>query len=416
MLKPITTVLTGTVLAQGIALLFLPIISRTYAPAEFGGFQLVASSLALLMPIAALRLDFAILRLRSPSQLPSLLALCGLLNIAGALLILAVQWLVLPWLFPASQGQLWAGWMLPAGFLAAGLFQTLSYVPVRNKRYRMMSISKVAQSGLFHAISALSGWILSAPGAIVLVGTDIVSRAIASGLIIADTVRGGSMGRISIGRMVRLLRVYRNYPLYSMPASVIGAIVAAAPVVWLSLHYGTEAAGQFGMAWRTTFQPLAMLVYAIAQVISADLSQRIRHADGGGRRLILRVTGNMLLIGGPLVLIAGWFGQPLLALALGPGWAEAGRMLTAMTPLLLASLISGPINMALVISGRPAVQFGWECCRAALVIGVLLGGGNYGLTAVETVALFSASMFLMALAFLMLAIFWADRPRARSRR
>lgn len=412
MLRSISTVMSGTVVAQGLALLLLPVISRVYEPKEFGEYQVLASAVLMLLPLAGLKMEFAILRLRSSAELPSLLGLCVLLNIATALLLMLSLWVGVPVLAPASTGALWAGWMLPASFLAAGLYQTFVYLPVRDKRYFMMSASKVVQTGLFHGGAAASGWLVAAPSALWLLVWDVTSRVIGSAMIVGDLLKHqkARMRRATLARMWRMFRAYRRFPLYSLPGSFIGALVSSAPVFLLTSSHGVEAAGQFGMAWRAAFMPVAMLIYAVSQVVSADLSQRVRSGSEDTRAILIKVVRMSALIGVTPLLLVYVLAEPLTPWALGAKWVEAGRMIAVMTPLLLGTILTGPINMVLVITGRTRLQFVWEICRAVVVLGTLWLCANAEQSAVQSVSAFSLAMLCMALLFVALAAWPTRRP------
>lgn len=415
MLRSISTVMSGTVVAQALALLLLPVISRVYEPKEFGEYQVLASTVLMLLPLAGLKMEFAILRLRRSAELPSLLALCVSLNVITALLLMLLLWVGVPVIAPASAGAMWAGWMLPASFLAAGLYQTFVYLPVRDKRYFMMSASKVAQTGLFHGGAAASGWLLTAPSAVWLLVWDVVSRLVGLSMILGDLLshQKQCMRRATLTSMRRLFRAYRRFPLYSLPGSFIGALVSSAPVFLLTSSHGVEAAGQFGMAWRAAFMPVAMLIYAVSQVVSADISQHVRSGGDGARATVVKVARHSALIGiAPLLLVYA-YAEPLTPWVLGAQWVEAGHMIAAMTPLLLGAIVTGPINMVLVIMGRPGVQFGWEVARAVVVLGTLWLSTAAGLSAVECVGTFSFAMLAMALLFVALAV-WPSRGALQS--
>lgn len=418
MLRSISTVMSGTVVAQGLALLLLPVISRAYAPSEFGEYQVLASAVLMLMPLACLKLEFAVLRLRSTAELPSLLALCALLNTGIALLLLLGLQLGVPLFAPASAGALWASWLLPASFLAAGIYQTLQYLPVRNRRFVTISASKVAQTGLLHGGAAANGWLVSSPPGLSLVAWDITSRLIGVAIITADWLRDQrvAMKAATVSRMKRLLKAYRFYPLYTLPGSLIGSVVSAAPVFMLTSSHGVEAAGQFGMAWRATVMPAGMLIYAVSQVVSADLSQRIRNGDKDARATVIRFARLSALIGIAPVLLVYAVAEPLTPRVLGAQWSEAGRMIAAMAPLLLGAILNGPINMVLVITGRPGLQLVWEVTRAAVVLGTLWIGAGAGLSAVGSVGAYSVAMLAMSLLFVALAVWPSRRPLRASAR
>lgn len=414
MLRSLSTVMSGTVVAQGLALLLLPVISRVYEPKEFGEYQVLASAVLMLLPLAGLKMEFAILRLRSSAELPSLLGLCVLLNIATALLLMLSLWVGVPVLAPASTSALWAGWMLPASFLAAGLYQTFVYLPVRDKRYFMMSASKVAQTGLFHGGAAASGWLVAAPSALWLLVWDVTSRVIGSAMIVGDLLKHqkARMRRATLARMWRMFRAYRRYPLYSLPGSFIGALVSSAPVFLLTSSHGVEAAGQFGMAWRAAFMPVAMLIYAVSQVVSADISQRVRSGGDSARATVVKVTRLAALIAVAPLLLVYAFAAPITPWVLGAEWAEAGQMIAAMTPLLFGAILTGPINMVLVITGQPGLQFAWEICRAVVVLGTLWLSATAGLSAVQSVGAFSLAMLATALLFVAMILWPAHRTQA----
>ena len=54
-LRDVFVVGGGTAAAQGIAIVFLPIISRLYSPETFGYYNLLVTSTLLLVPLATLR-------------------------------------------------------------------------------------------------------------------------------------------------------------------------------------------------------------------------------------------------------------------------------------------------------------------------------------------------------------------------
>lgn len=406
----VSIVLTGTIIAQVIALSLMPVVSRIYSPAAFGAFQVLASTLAVLLPVASLRLEPVLLRLRSESSLPSYLGLCIGINIGFAAIVFLGMVYGLPVLIPSFGNRSWVSWSLPAMIIAGGILQTVGYLPVRERRYRSIAISKVAQTTIFNGGSVLGGAFASIASPVILVLADVAGRSASAVFLIVDWLRRPRMPVVvSGGLMLRQLRAYRRYPIYSVPSSLIGALSAALPVFWLSAFHSTEAAGQFGMAWRSGFMPLTMITFAVGQVVSGRLSQLLRERQTGAQRYVARVSLGMAAIGAFPLLAVAILAEPLLSWVLGAQWAQAGRMVQAMVPLLLSALLAGPIGMVLVIAGRPDVQLGWDLTRLALLGAIFYVTMLIDASAVITVGAFSGGMLLMGIVYFLLALHFVEK-------
>src|SRR5438132_12681156 len=99
MLKDVALVLRGTVIAQVIGFLALPLLSRLLAPEAFGNLQLFTSILTLMLVFSTLRYEIAILRARDGRRLAAVVRLCLLLILASTLV------------FGAAVALVWAGWL-----------------------------------------------------------------------------------------------------------------------------------------------------------------------------------------------------------------------------------------------------------------------------------------------------------------
>ena len=73
--RNIVKVVRANVLAQALPLLAAPLLTRLYAPADFGALALFASALSLALAFATLRLEWSLPNARSASAAAALLVL-----------------------------------------------------------------------------------------------------------------------------------------------------------------------------------------------------------------------------------------------------------------------------------------------------------------------------------------------------
>src|SRR5690606_12612029 len=123
------SIAAGSVAAQLLGIIAIPVLTRLYTPDDFGILAIYASLLAILVIIANLRYDFAIVVPRSTRAAANVAAI----SIATAATVSATVGLALIiWSRPLAEflnaplvGHYM--WLLPISAFGAGVYQTLNY-------------------------------------------------------------------------------------------------------------------------------------------------------------------------------------------------------------------------------------------------------------------------------------------------
>src|SRR5205085_9641733 len=134
MIKDIAIVMRGTLIAQALGFLALPLLTRFFEPATFGNFQLFVSILTLLLVFPAMRYEVALLRARTMRELRALVQLCAMLIVTVSLLFAAFaglySWLGWPRILDALPFSIW---LLVLALLFGGMAQFLAILVTRQK-------------------------------------------------------------------------------------------------------------------------------------------------------------------------------------------------------------------------------------------------------------------------------------------
>jgi O-antigen/teichoic acid export membrane protein len=377
LLKNIFTVLSGSILAQALGLLALPVLTRLYSSHDFGRFQVYFSCLNVLMMVAALRYELALLVVPEQSAYEKLLK--SIVRVAGGVFIIFTLAVVV---FGATLDEKFMHhsgvvYVLPVALLIAGFFQTMTYLPMRNRNYSVSAVAKVIQSAVYVFSAFIFAW--SHVMAFGLIVADLSSRLVSAFAIVKKTPETLRIltARISGDDLRETLVQFQKYPMITFPGTLISALSAALiPLVFASF-FGLEMAGQYALVDRFILAPVAILAGAIMQVFTGELSENARsnpeRLNQTFRRAVVLLAAISIL---PCVL--GYYMAPaLVPFVFGSKWMLAGQLCSLAMPVAFVSFVSAPVTMTIVICQRQLIQFSWELFRFAVMLaglGVVVWG------------------------------------------
>jgi len=403
MLGNILKVLRGTVAAQAVGFLALPLLTRLFTPEAFGLFQLFQASMGLLLVAAAMRYEIALLRASDGRELTATLQLCGLVHVASTLLVglgcAFAAWG--PWQpSPAMRSLLW--W-LPLGMLFGGALQTLGYLALRHQDFTLVANAKLAQA--LGSVAASIGIGVAAPATTGLVAGDLAGRLTSAAVIglRRTLLQTSELRRWRRRELVAAARHFREFPVVSVPGGLINAAGGTLTSLMMFAAFDAATAGQYGLVDRSIILPVAMVAGAVSQVFTADLSAALR--DGGTRpvKLFRGVVRRMALLAvGPALLVA-LLGPVAFEWLFGPAWAQAGDFARVMAPLIVVVLVTTPVNMAIMLAGYQKVQLAWEVLRLVAMAIAWVGLTQAGVSPTWAVAVHVLVVTATNLAYLLLA-------------
>lgn len=358
--------LQGTVIAQAIMFLFMPVLARAYPPHAFGAYQYYFAVLNFLAVLCGLRYEVALLRARGGNEERAVLRLALGLNLGTALLVMAGcgALALMPWF--ASRLTPTTLLLLPVGLLFGGVFQTLSYVLFRYQALGINSIAKIGQSLAFGLLGIAAAWLGAHTFGLVV--ADVAGRALAAVVAIIWIMRTRKtlLGRISRRAIVTAARRHRSFPLYSVPGALLTASLSLIVPSAMLISFGVATMGQYALVERVLLAPAGLVGQSIAQAFTAQLSAAVVNKEDA-LLIFHRIVGVMALLGllpSLVLLVAG----PWLVVTLfGPQWELAGELSRAIVPMFYSSLVTAPVNMALLIIGAQKYQFGWEITRLVVI-------------------------------------------------
>ena len=411
--RDISWVASGTVIAQAISLLSMPLLTRLYDPAAFASLSIFTQLAALAAVVLTLRFEYALPLPRRRLDAVALLWLVVALGAAGALLWTGVAALLAPQLAGMLSSESALLWLLaPLTGMLISLAVATQYFAQRQLNYRRIGIAEVGNKVVYLLTALLGLWLLPSPAGLLLaVGAGALGKTLL--LASPDSLERWRGRRRRARAWARLL--LRNAARYrGLSASMVGShlmltLTGLIPSLYVAQAFGADTLGQMALVISTTYLPSALIGAAVGQVYFQRAAQR--WAQGQDFAELWRITARKLaLIGLPiyagLALVAPW----VYPIVFGAQWQLAGQFASIMSLSAYLSFLTTPLDRSCIVAGAWRYIPLWHFGRLASTVAVV---------ALSRWLDWSATTFIIALtlqmSLLYLIDFFAERAFASMR-
>lgn len=405
-LRHVTLIAGGTLVAQGLTVASMPVLSRIYSPADFGILAVFTSTIAILNELSGFRYHYAIPLPKEERYANALVALSLVLQLIFVFLLsitvfffgdLILGKLSITELAPYS-------WLVPFGLLGIGTYIVLTQWAIREKLFSAIGKTKITQCVSGAAAKILLGILGFRPSGLLL-GT-VISQAGGIGTLIRpirEKKKGASLPKIE--EMRRVLLRYRKFPLFSMWGGLLNTLSAHIMPVLLVAFYDARTAGLYGMAQQILQIPLIFLGQAVGQVFL----QRASQARFTGRlsQVSLETFSLLIRTGSVAVLALGFFSPWLFAFGLGERWREAGEISRMLALYLSVNFTYSPLSRLFSIMDMQEFYLLAEILRlTTLALPLFLWGETF--TPLSMIFVISALNGLFAFSFCVFLLLKAE--------
>ena len=398
--------LSANVMAQVIGLVVYPILTRMYAPEDFGLLNLFLSIGGVLAILSTAEYYYAIVLPKEEKDAESVLGVGLLWLVATTVLIgLSVVFAKPISLVFKSPNLASYYWMMPLYVFALGAWNLLNYWYIRHKKYNPISCYQVSQNILSAGGKLGMGWGGLFQGGMIYSVVIAPLLSLVSSWVCARKTLLPALRRISWREVGEQAKVYRNFPRFVLPRSFVNMLAGQMPVLLLTPFFGGEAVGFLSLAILLGYTPIGTITRAIYQVMYQHTMEQVHGQKPIGwifRRFLL--TASAIIIP---VFVGLWFVLPdLTAWFLGSEWHVSGEYIRWMLPWLYVSLLSCSINYLFDVFMKQKWGLFFEVMLAVMrVAGLCIGvwAGNFML-AIICYSLFTALALVVQIVWMLLQV------------
>ena len=363
---------SGTVFAQGLVILALPVLTRLYSPQDFDLLAVYVALIGLISVVSCLRYNIAI---PLPEQDEDAMALLALSLLAGCAfsLILVLPVIFAPEATAALLGQMDLAphlWLVPFGIALASSYNALQYWASRKKRFGI--ITKTRMTRAVGGVGTQLAFGLTTPIPFGL----LLGHALYSGLGVIGLGRNvmrddhKTIGALDWERMRRVAGQYRRFPFYSVPQTLFDTGGTQLPIIIIAAATAGPEAGFLMLAMRVMGLPMGLIGSSVAQVYLAEAPEKLR--DGSLPAFTRRTMWTLFRTGAPPLAVAGALSPMLFPILFGAEWARAGWLVAWMTPWFILQFVVSPVSMVLNVTGRLGLLLAIALAGLLLRVAVVL--------------------------------------------
>lgn len=369
-----TKLLSANVVAQVIGLVVYPILTRIYAPEDFGLLNLFLSIGGVLTLVAIAEYHYAIVLPKDEKEA------VGVFHVGFLLLLCLVVLVGVSVIFSEPISLVFKApsltsvyYLLPSYVFLMGLWNLLNYWYVRQQRFGQISIYQISQSLVSSASKMMFGIqnLLREGMVYSVVLAPLVSIIL---VIIAGWRKVIPLFQFSWTNICQQAVKYKNFPLYVMPRGLLNTLGGNLPTLLLTPYFGLVEIGFFGMALTLSFRPINIVCSSLYQVLFQKVTDKVN-----GNESILSLLGKFLVLIGSVTLLS--FGllyiimPHVVSFLLGAEWIIVSDYIRIFLPWLFMIVLNTSLSFLPDVFGRQSIYLLFEIIYIivrllALIIGV----------------------------------------------
>ena len=398
-------ILSGQIIAIGISILTLPVITRIYEPHSYGVYLIVTAVVIIVTPLGGFGFETAILLPKSRRTLINIIAVafCGVVGgalVLFLLILIANDWLTNVFGLPDGSNFLL---LVPVIVALLGFSRLLMFMLIRENVFSHQGVSRVIEA-IIERLVGITGGMIS-PNAWWLITARIIGLGAGTLTLAHPSWKVGREVGLQLrwvrGRFFATCRRYRRFVLSAF-ANMLNAISRELPVLLLGIVFSPDVVSFYGLGRVVIGRPLTI----IADSLSRAVFQKASESKRGGKdtkKLAIDLLRYPLSFVLPPTIVIILISDQLVPLLFGENWQSAAVYLQVMVAALVSMFINRPLSIFYEIMEKQKIRL---ILNIVLIIGivgaVLLGGlGNNPVISVGLIAIVSFCIDLAGVFYLM---------------
>lgn len=349
--KSVLTLSSGVIIGQIINFFGMPIISRIYSPVIIGDYTSVTTTANVICAIACLGMMTVFMLPDKDEEARNLSKLVSLSTVVIVIIIIVLMWIA----FPNYKVFAVTSITYSTALITLGLYcilytiSNICYAYVnRKKQYRVLFWNPVISSIANVVIGTILG--IMGMGYLGYMLSHILGFVIN---IIHLVMHENPYDKIVGSKLYywQLLKKYKQFPIFQMPANIISNLRGQIQVQMLANLFSSYSLGMYSMALRILTIPITLLATPINRVYYQEANMRYNKGENIGEFSFNILKANIKIAIVPIGILV-IFGELIFSVFLGSQWREAGTYAAVLGLYQLMIFCSNCLSGGFVIIGK----------------------------------------------------------------
>lgn len=336
--KEASTLLSGNVAAQAIALLAYLVLTRIFTPEDFAIYNIFYSYIEVLIIFSTCKYELSVVASDTNREASAIAQFAIKCNTLFSLVLISL--FAILFYFDSLPGNLkqleWVVLLIPFLVYFTGTSRVYAALFNRFHQYRQIAVSETMNAGASTVMKILFGklgWIFG-------------------GMPLGQTLgklAGNVNYHLSLSKLDRpkttwqeqktAASKFRNFPLYVATKDFMNSFSANLPFLWAAAYFDKVEIGLFSLALVVCLRPANILNSAFEKVLYAQVVEKVRL-----RQSISKVISKFALIISaaalPVLALVFVYADPLFVFCFGDNWEGCGFYIRCLIPYVFITLTS----------------------------------------------------------------------------
>ena len=377
--RNIAKVMGGSFASQLIPLIAYPILTRIYSPSEFGTLATVLILATLISIFLSGCYEHAILVTKTKFEEYLLVT-----YIIRRAIILSLLLCIIITLFSTELSIIFAnpdlasvGFLIPIIALFNIYYLLLCETMVRRKKFGMLSVTKILQSG-FVVLNKIGLNIIVHINHGLIIG-DLTGKFLLVIIFFAKSLQKNFRRKVFVfcrGSSKGIKAKFKDFPRLMIPDQLMNNLSGSLHIFIIGPIFGTEQVGYLALLFSALYLPVTIISTSIKDVFRQKAYEQYR-SNGNCRTLLLSTLIKLCIISLPFFLVLFFISPWLFPVVFGAEWSVVGIYAQIMIPMYYANLISMSFSGVLIFTRKIKVSLYWQLINLfvsaiALVVGSLV--------------------------------------------
>lgn len=412
--KSVLTLSSGTTLAQLISIGAAPILYRIYSKEDYGTLGLYLAISSVLGVFSNMNYAEAILLEKKDDDAKVVLWLNRFINMLFAaiiaLLVVPVSEVAANWLGNPSI-RFWL-YLLPVSVFFGGQNAILRVWANRKMEYKLLAINGIVNALAVPIVSISIGYFVMGPLGLfvgLLVGQITPSLFLLFTLSRKDDINS-SVYRTKKG-WVDALKKYKKFPIYGVPAGLLGRLTNQMPVFLISSFLGPAVVGLYNLSTRLLSLPVQVIGESVSEVFRQRATKDA--LEGALNKTYRKTLFSLLGISVIPALIILLFGPDIFGFVFGSEWRESGEIAQVLMILYLAKFIVSPLTYIYILRQKLEEDLVLQLSVIAMSSSILYFGFSMNYDYLKVLLLYASCYSVFYMFYLIRSYKMVDLPDKR---
>jgi O-antigen/teichoic acid export membrane protein len=368
--------LSGNTLSQLIPFIIAPILSRIFSPEEFAVLANFMAIVGVIGIISTGRLELAVPIPQDHKKAQEVVFTGLIITLLLGLLSILIP--VFAYQISALYKDNQLGdylWMVPFSVVSFGLLGLTNNWNLRQEKFHLLSIGKIAQSVVNNGLAALLGYIGWGINGLIIAW--LLSQYVNIFILLVGVNRKVSYKDFGIVTLKTTLKEYKDFPLINSLHAFTDIFITQFLLYWvISSYFGFLELGLFAMMNKYVKAPIILVSTSVSQLFYVEAGKAIN--NGASLFPIVKKTvRTSVLFAIPFTIVLLLLGPWIFKIYLGTKWEAAGVYAQSLAPMLFLYFILSPISGLPILLNKQKGAFalsilGYTFTILALFIGIWL--------------------------------------------